>query len=162
MKIPIIMHKSKSGRIYYYYGYEWRMCNMYKESENDYGSASLDMHYRKRGKIVIVPTVPTETSEDLSLAYTPGVASACLEIEKDVEKSYMLTRRWNIAVVAPTEATEVESAMFPSIATSTALNNVWISVPIISGILYNIISFRIGPWVASIVFRPNIIIPSFH
>lgn len=106
MKIPIIMHKSKSGRIYYYYGYEWRMCNMYKESENDYGSASLDMHYRKRGKIVIVPTVPTETSEDLSLAYTPGVASACLEIEKDVEKSYMLTRRWNMCLVV-TDGTAV-------------------------------------------------------
>lgn len=106
MKFPIIMHKAKSVRIYYYYGYEWRMCNMYKESENDYGSTSLDMHYRKRGKIAIVPTVPTETSEDLSLAYTPGVASACLEIEKDVEKSYMLTRRWNMCLVV-TDGTAV-------------------------------------------------------
>ena len=41
MKIPIIMHKSKSGRIYYYYGYEWRMCNMYKESENDTARLTL-------------------------------------------------------------------------------------------------------------------------
>ena len=79
---------------------------MYKENENDYGRSSLDMHYKKRGKLVIVPTVSTETREDLSLAYTPGVASACLEIEKDIEKSFILTRRWNMCLVV-TDGTAV-------------------------------------------------------
>ena len=79
---------------------------MCKESEKDYGSASLDMHYKSRGKIAIVPTVQTQTREDLSLAYTPGVARVCLEIEKDIEKSYMLTRRWNTCLVV-TDGTAV-------------------------------------------------------
>ena len=79
---------------------------MSKENIDDYGTASLDMHYKKRGKIALVSTVPAETSEDLSLAYTPGVASVCLEIEKDIEKSYMLTRRWNMCLVA-TDGTAV-------------------------------------------------------
>lgn len=76
------------------------------EKNEDYGEASLDMHYERRGKIAIISTVPTETREDLSLAYTPGVASACLEIERDVEKSYMLTRRWNMCLVV-TDGTAV-------------------------------------------------------
>lgn len=50
------------------------------------------MHYEKRGKIEIVPTVPVKTSEDLSLAYTPGVATPCLAIQKDPELSFCLTR----------------------------------------------------------------------
>ena len=50
---------------------------------HDYGERSLHMHYEKRGKIEIVPTVPVKTSEDLSLAYTPGVATPCLAIQKD-------------------------------------------------------------------------------
>ena len=79
---------------------------MMNECRDDYGVASLDMHYRKRGKIEIISTVPTDTSEDLSLAYTPGVASACLEIAKNVDKSYMLTRRWNMCLVV-TDGTAV-------------------------------------------------------
>ena len=79
---------------------------MMRECNDDYGSASLDMHYSKRGKIQVIPTVAAQTREDLSLAYTPGVASVCLEIEKDIEKSYMLTRRWNMCLVV-TDGTAV-------------------------------------------------------
>lgn len=60
---------------------------------------SLKMHYEKRGKIEIVSRVPVESSEDLSLAYTPGVAQPCLEIQKNPELSYELTRRWNTCAV---------------------------------------------------------------
>ncbi len=67
---------------------------------------SLAMHAEKRGKIEIVSTVETKTRKDLSLAYTPGVAQPCLEIQKDVDKSYELTRRWNLCLVA-TDGTAV-------------------------------------------------------
>ncbi len=60
---------------------------------------SLAMHEAKRGKIEVIATVPTASSKDLSLAYTPGVAQPCLEIQKDVSKSYDLTRRWNMCLV---------------------------------------------------------------
>ena len=61
---------------------------------------SLKKHAEWRGKIAVRPTVKVENAADLSLAYTPGVAAPCLEIEKDVSKSYDLTRRWNtIAVI---------------------------------------------------------------
>ena len=68
-------------------------------NEDNYGEESLGLHYGKRGKIEIVSRVFTKTREDLSLAYTPGVAAVCQEIEKDVDKSYMLTRRWNLCLV---------------------------------------------------------------
>ncbi|MBQ2981944.1 MAG: NADP-dependent malic enzyme [Lachnospiraceae bacterium] len=74
--------------------------------KNNYDERSLELHYEKRGKIAIVPTVNTETKDDLSLAYTPGVAKACLEIEKDIEKSFALTRRWNMCLVV-TDGTAV-------------------------------------------------------
>lgn len=67
---------------------------------------SLQMHYNLRGKIEIVTTTPIENKHDLSLAYTPGVATPCLEIQKDVNKSYELTRRWNMALVV-TDGTAV-------------------------------------------------------
>ena len=67
---------------------------------------SLAMHAEKRGKIEVVSTVETKTRKDLSLAYTPGVAQPCLEIQKDVDKSYELTRRWNLCLVA-TDGTAV-------------------------------------------------------
>ena len=67
---------------------------------------SRAMHAEKRGKIEIVSTVETKTRKDLSLAYTPGVAQPCLEIQKDVDKSYELTRRWNLCLVA-TDGTAV-------------------------------------------------------
>lgn len=76
------------------------------ENEIDYASLSLKMHHEKRGKITISSNVPVETKEDLSLAYTPGVATPCLEIEKDIEKSYELTRRWNLCLVV-TDGTAV-------------------------------------------------------
>ena len=60
---------------------------------------SLALHYNKRGKIRVESTVPVKTSEDLSLAYTPGVAAPCLEIQKDVSKSYELTARGNMCLV---------------------------------------------------------------
>lgn len=67
---------------------------------------SLAMHYEKRGKIEVVPTVPVKDRNDLSLAYTPGVATPCLEIQKDISKSYQLTRRWNMCLVV-TDGTAV-------------------------------------------------------
>ena len=76
------------------------------ESKLDYAAESLKMHYEKRGKIAVVSTVPVRTREDLSLAYTPGVAQPCLEIQKDVEKSFDLTRRWNMCLVV-TDGTAV-------------------------------------------------------
>ena len=65
----------------------------------DYAKESLRLHKEWKGKIEMVNRVPVKTKEDLSLAYTPGVAQPCLEIQKDLDKSYELTRRWNTAVV---------------------------------------------------------------
>ena len=65
----------------------------------DYAKESLRLHGEWKGKIEVVCTVPLEDKEDLSLAYTPGVAAPCLEIQKDVNKSYDLTRRHNLCAV---------------------------------------------------------------
>ena len=65
----------------------------------DYAKESLRLHEEWKGKIEVVATVPVETRDDLSLAYTPGVAQPCLEIQRDVEKSYELTRRHNLCAV---------------------------------------------------------------
>ena len=65
----------------------------------DYAKESLRLHGEWKGKIVMVTRVPVKTRDDLSLAYTPGVAQPCLEIQKDINKSYELTRRWNMAAV---------------------------------------------------------------
>ena len=65
----------------------------------DYAKESLRLHTQWKGKIEIQARVPVETKDDLSLAYTPGVAQPCLEIQKDVEKSYELTRRDNLCAV---------------------------------------------------------------
>ncbi len=65
----------------------------------DIRAESLKKHYEWRGKIEIVSRAPINTREDLSLAYTPGVAEPCLEIEKDINKSYDLTRRSNLVAV---------------------------------------------------------------
>lgn len=72
----------------------------------DYAKESLRLHYEWKGKIEVKSTVPVATREDLSLAYTPGVAQPCLEIEKDVDLSYELTRRWNLCAVV-TDGTAV-------------------------------------------------------
>lgn len=66
----------------------------------DYAKESLRLHGEWKGKIEVVTRVPVENKDDLSLAYTPGVAQPCLEIQKDVDKSYDLTRRWNMCLVA--------------------------------------------------------------
>ena len=65
----------------------------------DYAKESLRLHKEWKGKIQVVTNVPVETQEDLSLAYTPGVAQPCLEIQKDINQSYELTRRWNMCLV---------------------------------------------------------------
>lgn len=65
----------------------------------DYAKESLRLHEGWKGKIEVIATVPVETKDDLSLAYTPGVAQPCLEIQQDIEKSYELTRRWNMCAV---------------------------------------------------------------
>ena len=72
----------------------------------DYAKESLRLHKEWKGKIEVTATVPVATREDLSLAYTPGVAQPCLEIEKDVNLSYELTRRWNLCAVV-TDGTAV-------------------------------------------------------
>ena len=65
----------------------------------DYAKESLRLHGEWKGKIEVVSRVPVATKEDLSLAYTPGVAQPCLEIQKDVDKSYDYTRRHNMCLV---------------------------------------------------------------
>jgi len=65
----------------------------------NYAEMSLKKHYEWKGKIEVNARVEVKTREDLSLAYTPGVAAPCLEIQKDESKSYELTRRWNTVAV---------------------------------------------------------------
>lgn len=72
----------------------------------DYAKESLKMHYELRGKIQISPRAEVNSQEALSLAYTPGVAQPSLEIQKDINKSYELTRRWNTVAVV-TDGTAV-------------------------------------------------------
>ena len=72
----------------------------------NYAEESLKKHYEWKGKLEYISRVPVKDKEDLSLAYTPGVAQPCLEIQKDVNKSYELTRRWNTVAVV-TDGTAV-------------------------------------------------------
>ncbi len=72
----------------------------------DYAKESLKMHYELRGKLEMTSRAAVDTKDALSLAYTPGVAAPCLEIQKDVNKSYELTRRWNTVAVV-TDGTAV-------------------------------------------------------
>ena len=72
----------------------------------DYAAESLKKHAEWKGKIEVICRAPLQTKEDLSLAYTPGVAQPCLEIQKDVDKSYELTRRSNLVAVV-TDGTAV-------------------------------------------------------
>lgn len=65
----------------------------------NYAEESLKLHYQWKGKIEVICRAPLETKDDLSLAYTPGVAQPCLEIQKDINKSYELTRRSNLVAV---------------------------------------------------------------
>ena len=72
----------------------------------DYAKESLRLHGEWKGKIEVVSKVPVQTKDDLSLAYTPGVAQPCLEIQKDIDKSYELTGRANMCLVV-TDGTAV-------------------------------------------------------
>ena len=72
----------------------------------DYAKVSLEKHYQWNGKIEVTCRAPLTTREDLSLAYTPGVAQPCLEIQQDLDKSYELTRRHNLVAVV-TDGTAV-------------------------------------------------------
>ena len=72
----------------------------------DYAKESLCLHYEWKGKLEVTPRAAVDSKEALSLAYTPGVAEPCLEIQKDVDKSYELTRRWNTVAVV-TDGTAV-------------------------------------------------------
>lgn len=72
----------------------------------DYAQESLKLHYEKKGKIEVVTRVPVKDKDDLSLAYTPGVAQPCLEIQKNKDLSFDLTRRWNTVAVV-TDGTAV-------------------------------------------------------
>ena len=81
----------------------------------NYAEESLRLHGEWQGKIEVVSRVPVKTKDDLSLAYTPGVAQPCLEIQKDYNKSFTLTRRHNLVAVV-TDGTAV-----PSVMTATRL-----------------------------------------
>ena len=72
----------------------------------DYAKESLRLHYEWKGKLEVTPRAAVDSKEALSLAYTPGVAQPCLEIQKDINKSYELTRRWNTVAVV-TDGTAV-------------------------------------------------------
>ena len=72
----------------------------------DYAKESLRLHYEWKGKLEMTPRAAVDSKEALSLAYTPGVAQPCLEIQKDVNKSFELTRRWNTVAVV-TDGTAV-------------------------------------------------------
>jgi malate dehydrogenase (oxaloacetate-decarboxylating) len=65
----------------------------------NYAEESLKLHEQWKGKIEVIAKVPVATKDDLSLAYTPGVAQPCLEIQKDLDKSYDLTLRHNLCAV---------------------------------------------------------------
>ena len=65
----------------------------------DYAKESLRLHKEWKGKLEVVTRVPVANKDDLSLAYTPGVAQPCLEIQKNIDASYELTRRWNMCLV---------------------------------------------------------------
>ena len=65
----------------------------------NYAEESLRLHYEWKGKLEVTPRAAVDNKEALSLAYTPGVAQSCLEIQKDINKSYELTRRWNTVAV---------------------------------------------------------------
>ena len=75
-------------------------------AEKTVAERSLELHEKFRGKIEIKSRVPVKTKENLSLAYTPGVAQPCLEIQKDISKSYVYTNRWNTCLVV-TDGTAV-------------------------------------------------------
>ena len=72
----------------------------------DYAKESLRLHYEWKGKLEVTPRAAVDSKDALSLAYTPGVAQPCLEIQKDINKSYELTRRWNTVAVV-TDGTAV-------------------------------------------------------
>lgn len=72
----------------------------------DYAKESLKLHYEWKGKLEVTARAAVDSKEALSLAYTPGVAQPCLEIQKDIDKSYELTRRWNTVAVV-TDGTAV-------------------------------------------------------
>ena len=72
----------------------------------DYAKESLRLHYEWKGKVEVVARAKVDSKDALSLAYTPGVAQPCLEIQKDISKSYELTRRWNTVAVV-TDGTAV-------------------------------------------------------
>ena len=72
----------------------------------NYAEESLKKHYEWKGKVEMIVRAPLETKEDLSLAYTPGVAQPCLEIQKNTDLSYDLTRRSNLVAVV-TDGTAV-------------------------------------------------------
>ena len=91
----------------------------------DYAKESLRLHGEWKGKIEMVNRVPVKTKDDLSLAYTPGVAQPCLEIQKDINKSYELTRRWNMAAVITDGSAVLGSSLQRALRTGNALLRWW-------------------------------------
>ena len=90
----------------------------------DYAKESLRLHSEWRGKLEVTPRAQVDSKEALSLAYTPGVAQPCLEIQKDISKSYELPRRWNtVAVVTDGSAVLGLGAIGASLLGSPARPN---------------------------------------
>ena len=80
-------------------------------SDHNYAEQALRLHKEWRGKLEVVPRADVSTKEALAIAYTPGVAAPCLEIEKDVDLSYDYTRRWNLCLVV-TDGSAVRSRQY--------------------------------------------------
>ncbi len=78
---------------------ELRNFSLERSLTMDYAKESLRLHYEWKGKLEVIPRAAVNDKQSLSLAYTPGVAQPCLEIQKDISKSYELTRRWNTVAV---------------------------------------------------------------
>ena len=79
----------------------------------NYSERSLELHRQWRGKIEVIATVPADSKDALSLAYTPGVAQPCLEIQRDPALSYELTRRHNLCAVITDGSRETPGALLP-------------------------------------------------
>ena len=104
----------------------------------NYAEESLKLHGEWKGKIEVISRVPVKTKDDLSLAYTPGVAEPCLAIQKDVNKSYDLTRRHNMCAVI----TDAVYACGDLRMTGAALMNVGVKIQLMGDYASKVMTFN--------------------